>query len=65
MKATKRTKTVTQRTDTEKLDEIIRLLQFNVAIELMKLGLSQQQIAKSLGVATVAVNNMLKGAKRD
>lgn len=65
MKKAKRTKNISQRTDSEKLDEIVKLLQFSIAIELSKLGSTQQQISKALGVATVSVNKMLQGTRKE
>lgn len=65
MKSTKRTKSVVNRTDSEKLDEIVRLLQFSIAIELSKSGVTQQQIATSLGIAKLSVNKMLQGVVKD
>lgn len=40
--------------------KIITLLQYLIAIELAKLGISQQEIAKRLGIAKITVNNLLK-----
>ena len=60
----KRKKTVNNRTDSEKIDEVLRLLQYSVAIELFKFGSTQQQIAKALGIATASVNKMLQGLKK-
>ena len=65
MKTSKRTKSVAQRTDSEKLDEIVRLLQFSIAIELSKSGATQQQIASALGIAKVSVNKMLQGVGKE
>ena len=53
------------KTDSEKLDEIIRLLKLSNALELQKLGVPQQQIAKTIGTATAAINQMLKGINKD
>lgn len=60
MKKAKRAKRATARTDSEKLDEIVRLLQFSVAIELARSGSTQQQIATALGIAKATVNKMLQ-----
>lgn len=48
----------------EKIDDIISLLRFSIAVELFKLDLPQQQIAKRLGVAKKSVNTMLQGIKK-
>ena len=65
MSKAKRTKSVAQRTDSEKVDEIVRLLQFSIAIELAKSGATQQQIATSLGIAKLSVNKMLQGMSKE
>ena len=51
------------KTESEKLDTLIALTQTMVAIELSKGGVPQAQIAKTLGIATATVNNLLKGYK--
>lgn len=61
MKKKIRAKRTASRSDSEKLEEIIRLQQFSIAIELYRAGVTQKQIGKSLGIATVSVNQMLKG----
>jgi|GEM_PF-2587410 len=65
MKNVKRTKSVAYRTDSEKLDEIIRLLQISIAIELSKSGSTQQQIATTLGIGKLFVNKMLQGVTKE
>jgi predicted transcriptional regulator len=58
-------KKVAPKTDTEKLDEVIRLLQISNAIQLHKDGVTQEQIGKTLGIAKASVNQVLKGIKKD
>ena len=43
---------------------IVQSLQNLLAIELWRGGLSQAEIGKRLGVATVTVNKMLKGVSK-
>jgi predicted transcriptional regulator len=59
------TKKATPKTEKEKLDEVIRLLQIFNAIQLHKDGVTQEQIGKTLGIAKASVNQMLKGTKKD
>jgi transposase len=47
-----------------KLDEIIRLLQHLLAIELARSGMKRQAIAKRLSVATATVVGMLRGMEQ-
>jgi DNA-binding MarR family transcriptional regulator len=61
MKTNRLTKENERNEDSEKLDELIRLQQFSIALELLKIGSTQQQMAKSLGVSKTTINNMLKG----
>lgn len=65
MKNENKAKSLAHRTDSEKLDEIVRLLQFSVAIELYQSGSTQQQIAKALGIATASVNKMLQNVGKE
>lgn len=51
------------KTENEKLDILISLTQALIAIELYKGGVSQVQIAKTLGIATASANRILKGYK--
>ena len=46
------------------LKNTTNLLQNLLAIELWRGGLSQKEIGKRLGIATGAVNKMLKGVNR-
>jgi len=55
----------TPKTDLDKLDEIIRLLQILVASNLNTSGVKQAEIAKKLGIATASVNQILKGANKE
>lgn len=43
----------------------IWLLQNLLAIELWRGGLSQAEIGKRIGIATVSINNMLKGVNKE
>lgn len=61
MKTSRLTKGNDQNENWKKLDELIRLQQFAIALELLKIGVTQQQMAKSLGVSKTTINNMLKG----
>ena len=49
----------------KKVDTVVALLQYVVAIELWRSGLTQQAIAKHLHVAKAKVAMMLKGVKRE
>lgn len=49
----------------EKLDKVITLLQHLVALELARMGVPKQAIAKRIRVATGTVVSMLKGVKKD
>jgi predicted transcriptional regulator len=44
--------------------EIVNLLRFIIAIDLWKSGVSQDEIAKRLGIAKGSVNRYVKGVKR-
>lgn len=61
----KKAKRTSSHTDSERLDEVIRLLQLSAAIELYRAGVTQKQIGKNLGIATASVNSMLKGIQKD
>ena len=63
--AKKRAKRVSSKTDSEKLDQIINLLQTIAALELYRSGVKQSEIGKHLGIATVSVNKILKSVNRD
>jgi transposase-like protein len=45
-------------------EDIIYLLQYLVAIELYRAGLSQNEIRRRLGIDINTVNKMLKGVSR-
>lgn len=60
----KKTKRASSRSEAEKLDEIIRLLQLTAALDMWSMGVKQQQIAKNLGIATATVNSLLKGIEK-
>jgi hypothetical protein len=49
----------------KKLDTMIELLQHLVALELSKSAMSHDEIRKHLHVGKAAVNNMLKGVKKE
>ena len=49
------------KSEAEKLDVLISLMQTLVAIELLKGGLSQQEIGKNLGMSVGSVNKLVKG----
>lgn len=51
------------KTDSDRLDTIISLLQTLVAVELTKGGINQAKIGKILGIATGSVNALMKGYK--
>lgn len=48
-----------------KLDAAIELLQYLVAIQLWKAGVTQEAIGKHLHIAKATVGSMLKGVRRD
>lgn len=48
----------------DKLDEVIGLLQYLVALELSKAGVPQSTIGKHLHVAKASVVQMLRGVSR-
>jgi len=64
VKKTKKRK-ITPKTDSDRLDEVIRLLQILVASNLNNFGFNQTEIAKNLGVAKASVNKILKGANKE
>lgn len=45
-------------------EQMVRLLQYLLVIELWRSGLSQKEIRTRLGIDTTAVNQMLKGVAR-
>lgn len=47
--------------DSKLLEEIKRLLQQLIAIQLYQSGMTQKDISKNLRLATAKVNDMLKG----
>lgn len=47
------------------LNEIKRLLQQQIAIQLYTNGVSQNEIGKNMKIATGTVNHMLKGMKKE
>jgi DNA-binding IclR family transcriptional regulator len=49
----------------EKLDTIIELLKYLVAVELARGGVPQAKIAKRVKLATATVNKMLQGVKKE
>jgi len=64
-KARKRAKSISSKSDSEKLEEVIRLLNILVAIELFNSGVPQQEIAKKLGIAKANLGKLLKGVSRE
>jgi len=48
----------------KQLDEIKKLLQHNLAIQLYKGGATQDEIASNLKIAKATVNKMVKGIKK-
>ncbi|MGD8456016.1 MAG: hypothetical protein PVF83_06510 [Anaerolineales bacterium] len=48
-----------------KLDDIKKLLQQMVAIQLYNSGVSQDEIRQKLGINMNTVNSMLKGVKKE
>lgn len=46
------------------LDEIKRLLQQSIAIQLYKEGATQDEIAKNLKIGKAIVNSMVRGIKK-
>ncbi len=64
-KAKKKPRKLSPKSDTEKLNQIIQLLQTLTTIELFRSGVTQQQIGKHLGIAKATVSSMLKGVKQD
>jgi len=48
----------------QKLDNILELLQYLVALELYRLGVPKTEIAKHLHTATATVVKMLKDVKK-
>lgn len=51
--------------DSKKLQKIIELLQFQIAIQLAEKGLPRAEIRKRLGIDMAAVVKMIKGIKND
>lgn len=49
----------------DELSKVAQLLQYLLAIELWRGGLSQKEIKDKLGISINAVNDMLKGVKRE
>lgn len=49
----------------QKLDEVISLLQHILALELARLGVTQEGIGKHLRIAKADVVAMLKGIKKE
>lgn len=47
------------------MQQVIKLLQHLLAIELWRAGVSQVEIAKHLGIATGSANKLLKGVNRN
>lgn len=56
---------MTTELNSKQLDKMISLLQHLLAIQLYLNGVNQAAIAKKMGVATVTVNEMLKGLKKN
>jgi hypothetical protein len=46
-----------------KLERVVELLEFNVALDLARSGVPQAQIKKKLSVGSGAIAKMLNGAK--
>lgn len=49
----------------QSLDNILKLLQHSIAIQLYYAGASQDEIAKNLRLAKLTVNKMVKGIKKE
>ena len=64
-KARKRAKNISSKSDSEKLEEIIRLLNLLVTVDLFKSGVSHQDIAKKLRISKTSVGELLKGVSRE
>ena len=52
------------KTTSDKLDQLIKLNQQLLSVELYKLDVPQDQIARHLGIAKVSINSMLKSIKK-
>jgi len=51
------------KSEAEKLDVLITLMQTLVAIELIKGGLTQAEVGATLGIGAGSVNRLIKGFK--
>jgi DNA-directed RNA polymerase specialized sigma subunit len=49
----------------EPMNEVIDLLKKLLILELFKMNVSQAEIGKKLGIATITVNKMLKGVNKE